>query len=117
MKNQYSCETRPNLTVSFRLERGGQFESGFQDVSRVSQQLKSTMRKADGWESLDDQKKESFDMIANKIARILCGDPKYIDNYRDIIGYIQLIIDSLSYMDGASDVVVTKKTRVKGVWQ
>ena len=25
-------ETRPNLTVSFRLERGGQFESGFQDV-------------------------------------------------------------------------------------
>jgi len=25
-------ETRPNLTVSFRLERGGQFESGFQKV-------------------------------------------------------------------------------------
>jgi len=24
------CETRPALTVSFRLERGGQFESGFQ---------------------------------------------------------------------------------------
>lgn len=23
-------ETQPNLTVSFRLERGGQFESGFQ---------------------------------------------------------------------------------------
>jgi hypothetical protein len=25
-------ETRPALTVSFRLERGGQFESGFQKL-------------------------------------------------------------------------------------
>ena len=30
--SQDSCETRPVLTVSFRLERGGQFESGFQLV-------------------------------------------------------------------------------------
>ncbi len=30
MKNQYSRETHTNLTDSFRLERGGQFESGFQ---------------------------------------------------------------------------------------
>ena len=28
--SQDSCETRPVLTVSFRLERGDQFESGFQ---------------------------------------------------------------------------------------
>jgi hypothetical protein len=28
-------ETRPALTVSFRLERGGQFESGFQVVLSV----------------------------------------------------------------------------------
>lgn len=28
--SQDSCETRPVLTVSFRFERGDQFESGFQ---------------------------------------------------------------------------------------
>jgi hypothetical protein len=99
------------------LEDRGHIYGDYQDVSRISQHLKTTMRSVENWESLDNQKKESFDMIANKIARILCGDPKYIDNYRDIIGYIQLIIDSLSYTDGASDVVVTKKTRIKGVWQ
>ncbi|MFA6066929.1 MAG: hypothetical protein WC707_07135 [Candidatus Babeliaceae bacterium] len=99
------------------LKDRGSIYGDYQDVSRVSQHLKSTMRSVENWASLDNQKKESFEMIANKIARILCGDPKYIDNYRDIIGYIQLIIDSLSYTDGASDVVVSKKTRVKGVWQ
>jgi uncharacterized protein (UPF0297 family) len=99
------------------LEERGRIYGDYQDVSRVSQQLKSTMRNVENWKSLDSQKKESFDMIANKIARILCGDPKYIDNYRDIIGYIQLIIDSLSYTDGASDVVVGTKRRVNGAWQ
>jgi len=30
-----SRETHTNLTVSFRLERGGQFESGFQDLQCI----------------------------------------------------------------------------------
>jgi len=36
-------ETRPNLTVSFRLERGGQFESGFKKMG-INQELIIIMR-------------------------------------------------------------------------
>ncbi len=35
--------------------------------------------------------KESFQMIANKIGRILNGDPLYKDSWTDIIGYATLI--------------------------
>jgi len=36
------CETRPALTVSFRLERGGQFESGFQEYLK---QMRKTIER------------------------------------------------------------------------
>lgn len=38
---------------------------------------------------------ESLDMIASKIARILTGNPNEPDHWRDIMGYCQLVLDSL----------------------
>lgn len=34
-------------------------------------------------------------MIAHKLARIMNGDPNYIDNWTDIAGYAQLVVDIL----------------------
>lgn len=39
---------------------------------------------------------ESVHMICNKLARSACGDPLYDDNYRDIAGYSQLVVDILN---------------------
>jgi sulfur carrier protein ThiS len=41
---------------------------------------------------------ESLDMIANKIARIVNGDPYYKDSWQDIAGYAQLIVNKLDKM-------------------
>lgn len=45
--------------------------------------------------ALDDSQKESLDMIAHKIGRILAGDPNHEDHWRDIAGYATLVADRL----------------------
>ncbi len=88
----------------------------FIDHSRVSQQLCGVMRLSPNWDNLSDVHKESLEMIAHKIARILCGDPLFIDPFRDIAGYAQRVQEMLMTKEGASDVTVTKKVYCAGEW-
>lgn len=37
----------------------------------------------------------AIQMIASKLARIANGDPDYADNWIDIAGYAQLVVDEL----------------------
>jgi Domain of unknown function (DUF6378) len=74
----------------------------FSEHARVSQSLKIVMenhlclhRKV-----LTAQQKEALEMIFHKIARILCGDPNYIDHWRDIAGYATLVERSLNENTG-----------------
>jgi hypothetical protein len=39
---------------------------------------------------------EALAMICHKLARIANGDPFYDDNYRDISGYSQLVVEELN---------------------
>jgi hypothetical protein len=53
-----------------------------------------------GIPSKDDQDmKQALSVIADKIARILNGDPYYLDNWHDIQGYAQLIENRLKLLD------------------
>jgi hypothetical protein len=76
------------------IEREEMYGSFFQH-SRLTQDLKRTMHEHDGWEALTDDKRESLDMIAHKIGRILCGDSEYKDSWHDIVGYAKLVDDTL----------------------
>lgn len=62
-------------------------------VSRLAQELKSIFYT--GYNSRTDYMNESLDMIANKLARILNGDPYYVDSWRDVAGYAQLVVNEL----------------------
>ena len=44
---------------------------------------------------LASDQRETLDMIAHKIGRILNGDPNYHDSWHDIIGYTKLVADRL----------------------
>ena len=59
---------------------------------------------------------ESLKMIFHKLARLGNGDPLYIDNWRDIIGYAQLVIDVLQETDGATDATVSVTRLFNGEW-
>jgi hypothetical protein len=67
----------------------------FCDHSRIAQNLKNEMRSVKGYDDMSSDKKEALEMIQHKIARILNGDPNYIDSWVDICGYAQLVVNDL----------------------
>jgi hypothetical protein len=53
------------------------------------------MADSPNWEGLEDDMKETFHIIANKMGRILNGDPFFHDSWHDIVGYAKLVADRL----------------------
>jgi hypothetical protein len=63
----------------------------YYQVSMMAQELKDAMRRGKKWRILDDMQRETLEMIASKISRILSGNPHESDHWRDIAGYATLI--------------------------
>lgn len=63
----------------------------FEERAQMSQALKSILQNTEEWDELDDKYRESLEFILMKISRIVLGDPEYVDNWRDIIGYVKLV--------------------------
>lgn len=82
-------------TVQSTLAQRGDRYGSFEKHAEISQRLKKVMRKTNGWEELLPHQKESLEMVAHKIARILNGDPNYSDSWHDISGYATLVDDIL----------------------
>lgn len=70
-------------------ERGARY-GDFSDHAIVAQSVQDVMRNTQGWRRLDAVKRQALTVIADKIARILSGDPEYRDNWHDIQGYAWL---------------------------
>tara|TARA_R110002049_G_scaffold101556_10_gene246496 strand:- start:4620 stop:5270 length:651 start_codon:yes stop_codon:yes gene_type:complete len=79
-------------TINERGERYGKFNEG----ADIMQDLKNVMRLAPGWKRCTPSQREALEMIQHKIGRVLNGDPTYDDNWRDICGYSQLVLDELN---------------------
>ena len=67
----------------------------YQTQSATSQVIKHVMHVAPNWSKLSAPQRESLEMIAVKIARILHGDPNEVDHWRDCVGYATLVVDLL----------------------
>lgn len=63
----------------------------FSVVSQISQELKRIMRESPNWNKLSDVQKEGLEMVQHKIARALSGDPNYLDNFIDVVGFSSLV--------------------------
>lgn len=75
-------------------ERGSRY-GDFSQHALICQTLKSVMGATPGWRRLTPVQRHALEVIADKIARILNGDPNYADSWVDIIGYTQLVVDRL----------------------
>ena len=83
-------------------ERGARY-GDFTDHAELAQELQDIMRGfrklgpqgqiVNPWAKLDSVKRQALTVIADKIARILSGDPDYTDNWHDIQGYAKLAED------------------------
>jgi hypothetical protein len=76
--------------------RGSKYGESFAELASIAQNIKCALKENTKWEKLSADKKEALEMIATKLARIVYGDPEYDDNYRDICGYSQLVLDEIT---------------------
>lgn len=75
-------------------ERGSRY-GDFTDHAAIAQDLQDAMRLSPRWGKLSAVQKQALTVIADKIARVISGDPDYADNWHDIQGYAKLVEDRL----------------------
>jgi len=59
-------------------------------TAKVAQKIKAMIRNSPAYPDMSERQSESLDMIAVKLARIMCGDPSEPDHWHDIAGYALL---------------------------
>ena len=96
LKDNQEAERVKSPSVQSTLEQRGSRYGDFTDNAMISQQLKQLImcesdgKLREGYRRCNFVQREALEMIAQKIARILNGDPNYKDNWHDIQGYARL---------------------------
>lgn len=70
-------------------ERGEKY-GNYTDVARVAQGIKHLLRSGPTYNLKAPHERETLDMIASKLARLVCGQGGYVDSLHDIAGYATL---------------------------
>ena len=91
--NGNNCEHYEEVSSSVdgTLKERGTRYGEFSDVANTTQLIKSIIGSGKNAAKMNGSQCEALDMIASKIARIVNGDPDYIDNWHDIAGYARLV--------------------------
>ena len=85
-------------TIDETLEQRGTRYGSFKSHAELSVTLRSVLfnhYSKTAEKPLDPYMVEALTLICHKLARIANGDPWYDDNWRDIAGYSQLVVDIL----------------------
>ena len=90
-KKPASTHTNIEYTLAERGTRYGEYPQH----AEITQGIKGVMNKTANWDKLSPHQKETLEMIAHKIGRILNGDPSYHDSWHDIVGYAKLTADEV----------------------
>ena len=83
------------IPIEKTLEDRGKNYGEFPGVARISQNIKNAMQQNVGYRELRPIQKEALEMMANKMGRIINGDPDYADSWHDIGGYAELVVKFL----------------------
>lgn len=98
------------MSIEKTLAERGERYGDFTDHARIAQVLQTEMREChpSGWHRLSVVQRQALTVIADKIARILSGDPNYADNWHDIQGYARLAEERLvTYSDAEGNTIGT----------
>ena len=86
--------TAPSHLSSILAARGAKY-GDFVHQAAIADGLKQIMRAAPGWNRLTPYMRCALEMMADKTARTLNGDPRHIDNWDDTAGYAILVANRL----------------------
>jgi hypothetical protein len=84
------------MNIESTLNQRGERYGKFKDVAATKYALQEILRNAKNHEHMTDDQVIALDMICNKMARIVNGDPSYSDNWHDISGYATLVEQELN---------------------
>lgn len=83
-------------SVEATLTQRGTRYGDFKTHSMISQQLQEVLFETKSREEMPPYINEALTLICHKLARVVNGDHMYDDNFRDIAGYSQLVVDILN---------------------
>ena len=83
------------MSIKETLQQRGARYGEFSEVAETTYQLQEALKRSQP-SSMTSSQIIALDMICNKMARIVNGDPNYIDNWHDIAGYATLVEQELS---------------------
>lgn len=101
LENDFKQLLRPTVerakveTTALLTERG-KTHGDYTIHAEITQDIKNVIYNTAGWANLNSPQRESLDMIAHKIGRIIAGDPDFRDHWDDIAGYAKLVADRCS---------------------
>lgn len=92
---QLSLMRDEHKTVDQILQERGKRYGSFSVHAQIAQEIQTAFRiyLPMEWGNLPAVHRQALTVIADKIARVLSGDPMYIDNWKDIQGYAKLVED------------------------
>lgn len=76
-------------------QRGANYGTFLENAS-ISESLMEIIRSQPGYAKFKPDQRAATWIIMQKLSRALSGNPEYDDNWRDIAGYAQLIVDRLN---------------------
>lgn len=83
-------EETPMSVIEERGARYGKFDHNAQ----ITQECEEIFRRvAPEYKYMPDVHKEALHMILQKLSRCACGDPFYLDNWIDIMGYAENVVN------------------------
>jgi hypothetical protein len=71
-------------------DRGSRY-GDFGVQARTAQHIRDAFESSPNWPSLPHYMKEALSLMSTKFSRMLTGDPMYMDNVVDLIGYMTLM--------------------------
>lgn len=83
------------MSINETLEQRGARYGEFSEVAETTYQLQEALKRSQA-SVMTSSQTIALDMICNKMARIVNGDPNYIDNWHDIAGYATLVEQELN---------------------
>lgn len=92
----------------------------FRTQAKISRDLQNaffTNLVAKGPIQMEPYMMEALLMIFHKLARVCNGDHKYIDSWRDISSYAELVVKELDKTPGATDIISVMSVNDNGTWK
>jgi hypothetical protein len=80
------------VSTTTLLQERGQTHGHFADNARYAQMLRALWRSSPAWHTMPDEHREALDHMAGKFSRILSGQSRYGDHWKDVAGYATLAL-------------------------